>query len=217
MRLFVPGLFLTLVLSVDARPAPMKTDPVDARNAPLREDTRPATVPLERSEAVSPTYVPTQDLEISNVRTTTPARTLGHSDWDLELRGGYASGALLEINATESTATFGVQSVWNAGPDRAWDFFAEGTANSLILAGAGRRAPLAVFGEASYWKVFASQTLESSAQFGAIADLERIKGGVGIGSTDLFAWERRLVAELRAGYGLAGIGVFLNLGWSIDL
>lgn len=219
MRLFPSGLFVTLVLSgAVCHSAPTtESKPVSARPS-LQDENSAKVVAPDVSETMSPSY-PARDSELP----VTTVREFGTTrrrptQWALEARAGFLGGYLLKSEESNSTGAIGAQAVWTPAPERAWDFSADATDSRLVMIAAGRRFLFDnqwVVG--SYWKLAASQTLEANSFFGTLVELQRVKGWVGVGSNDLFDFDRRINAEIQVGYGLAGIGYALHVGWAFDL
>lgn len=219
MRLFPSGLFLTLVLSsavcrsattTESKPAPARTS--------LQDDSAVKVVTPDVSETMSPSYPAREsELPVTNVRDF-GATHRRRGEWTLEARGGVIGGYLLKSDDSEATGAIGAQAVWTPAPERAWDFSADATDSRLVAVAAGRRFIFdSEYVGGAYWKLAVSQTLEANSFFGTLVELQRVKGWAGVGSSDLFDLDRRLVAELQVGYGLAGIGYRLHVGWAFDL
>jgi hypothetical protein len=183
MRLCVPILFLTLVLSVPA-----------AYSAPVI-DHRPPKIEISPKD-------PTE--EIASTRRE-------FNDWSLRL--GFLGGALKETNQAEQLYFYGLRYSFERETLQVWEFELNTGGDNFLHLSLGKKFyfPLEDV-TLPYYKLGVGALINSSDNLASVFNIKKIQGMAAVGLDDLFSWDRRLQGEIGVAYALIGPQFEMSLG-----
>lgn len=184
MRVFLPLLFLTLVVSShSAMSAPQTTTTVETSPFSAKEDPELAHL----------------DPEQRNSRPT--------SIFNFSL--GFAGGNFLERDEYQQGVFFALRYIPLEDDKQVWDYQLEVNKDNLVGGALGRRwycCPGDTF--EPYVRASANLFLKGSGELGGIAELRRwrLRGAVGIGET--------FISEFGVGYAITGPDLYAQFGYN---
>ncbi|WP_413290212.1 hypothetical protein [Bdellovibrio sp. HCB337] len=185
MRLYVPILFLTLVLSGFA-----------ANAAPVI-DHQPSPIDISPKNKSEPIYGSSQI----------------ERNWSFRL--GFIGGALKETNQAEQMYIYGLRYDFLKSSLSTWQGeFMIGKDNFIhLVVGKKFYFPLETQ-TMPYYKFAVGDLIDSTDGIGSVLNLKKIQAMAAVGIDDMFHWNQRLQGEIGVSYALVGPQLEMSLGFA---
>ncbi len=140
---------------------------------------------------------------------------------DLNLHSGFMQGDLVETDGDEentyNVAFLGIRYIPHEKQTQSFDYTMEVDSKNLVHVQVGYRWSLAdgAFHK-GYYRVGFADFIKPSQGLGGLINLRHMKIMGAFGVSDLFKWNRRIVAEIGAGYGMTGTAIYLQAGYNFN-
>ena len=216
MRLSILSIFLTFVLiSVQVWSAPHKALPKSFPSVSEQNDFDEDPGPTKK-EPTHPTYPnllePTGP-ELEKVQTPYSPRGLK----DLNFHVGITAGNILSPTEQKTTRYGGLRYIPYETFDKSWDYTVNAHREGLIGLAVGHRWHISAdqyFN--SYYRLSLENFIETEGGLAGLINLRQMKAMASLGVPDFFDFQRRIVGEFGAGYGLSGFMVYLQIGFNFN-
>lgn len=185
MRLYVPLLFLTLVVSgLAANAAPV----IDHDPDPIQLS------PKGKEEAIYRTE---------------------NTDKNWSVRVGYLSGAVSEARQAEQMTIYGVRFDFDKESLSTWQFEVMTGKDNFLHFVLGKKFyfPLETI-TMPYYKFSVGNMIDSTEGIGSVFNIKKVQAMAAVGLDDIFHWNQNLQGEVGASYALVGFQFEMSLGFA---
>lgn len=214
MRNSISIVFLTFVLTSSPIQAagPSTSKPGFSKKSwgPPKEKSPDPT----KTEPTNPTQNLKSPWDVSQVQIATrPKRGLQ----DLNIHLGASMGYILESDERIQPFHFGIRYIPHRNFEKSWDFGLEVHTKNMLNTAVGYRwySPSEALSK-GYYRLAVHNYINSNDGLAGIINLRHMKAIASVGSSDLFAMDRRLIAEGGVGYGIAGYIIYAQLGYNFN-
>lgn len=215
MRLLLHFIFLTFVLlSPQVIAAPPAPSPLPAATDahPTETDDKPSPTKTETIRIDHP-----KEIETEGTMTSLPQRHrhLPPVFRNLNIHIGTVSGDILDSGDALAMNLLGFRYIMRQRHQKDWDFTFDIHSKNIANTSVGRRWSFEDFAiYESYYRIGVSNYINVADQLSGLINLRHFKLMVSLGFSDLVEWDRQLVAEISAGYGLSGPAVAIQIGYA---
>jgi hypothetical protein len=137
--------------------------------------------------------------------------------YDVNVYLGVSRGELLDNDSTLVTVLLGMRFIPHTTFDKSWDYSVEVHTKNILNTNVGYRW---YFPDESYYKAYSrlsvSNYIDAGEGLAGLINMRHMKIVSSVGCSDFLEMDRHLVAEVGAGYGMAGTVFYFQAGYNYN-